>query len=160
MTKYLLNYCKSLTNIKKRKIGFIENYEKFHFDLIKNIIDFSYSKYDIVKKENSVGYYMNWHLDNAKIITHKKSINKKLIHDQIMISDRHGLYYYLEKPIISLIIYESTYNHDFGGGVLEFLDGTKIYPQRGMYILFDSNEVHRVTKILSGTRINYLIKFY
>jgi hypothetical protein len=164
MNTYLLNYAKNLfeTNnlISKRKIGFIEDYVNFSPDLIKKIINIDNYHYEIIKKINTEGYYMNWHFDNAKIITHKKNVNKDDIYDQILISDRHGIYYYLKKPVYSLIIYDSTYNNDFIGGILEFIDGTKIYPRKGMYVLFDSNELHKVSKIISGIRVNFLIKFY
>lgn len=160
MTSYLLDYCKNIfekENLKSyRKINIIND---FTIDNLKDIINIDEYNYDIIKKENIKGYYMNWHLDNAKVMNHKKNFIGKTYNQQ-PISDRHAIYYYLKKPDFSLIIYNSTYNKDFTGGTLEFIDGLKIYPDKGLYILFDSREIHKVNKIKSGIRNSYLIKFY
>ena len=149
---------------KERIIGEISNYDEFYINLFSNIISFDKYDYEIVKKTNNCEFYMNWHLDNALIVKNKKNTSNisKILSDTscISISDRHTLYYYARKPVYSLIIYESNYGIDFTGGTLEFIDGVIIKPKRGLYILFNSNEVHRVNKILSGTRVNYLVKFY
>ena len=75
------------------------------------------------------------------------------------ISDKKMLVYREQKPTYTLMVYESSYGTDFDGGTLEFVDGTIIEPKRGMYILFDSREVHRLNEIISGERNSILIKF-
>jgi hypothetical protein len=100
---------------------------------------------------------MNWHIDNAMIIKNKKE-NKSLTGYEL--SNKYTLQYFIKKPVLTLIVYESDYNIDFTGGILEFIDGETVKPYRGTYILFDSNEAHKVSKILSGVRNNYLVKFY
>ncbi len=151
-------------NLKQyRKTGIIENYDIFSIDIIKNlnIINFDKFSYDLVKKINTEGFSMKWHIDNAKLIRHKKNfVKEKNIADQIVLNEKYALHYHLNRPQYTLLLYESDYNKDFTGGSLEFIDNTIIYPQKGLYILFDSREIHKVNKILSGTRINYLIKFY
>lgn len=144
---------------EKRKIGIIENYTSFSgmTEKFKEIIDYEKFDYVICHKENTEGFFMKWHLDDAKVIDHNK--NKSKVHDQIYITETKALYY-KKKPIFSLIVYESDYNIDFTGGTLEFIDGTTIYPKKGMYVLFDSNELHKVNIIKSGIRSAYLIKFY
>jgi hypothetical protein len=103
------------------------------------------------------GYVMKWHIDDAQVINHRKNND---YNEQIKISEKKSLYYPNKKPKYSLIIYGSTYNEDFTGGILEFSDGTKIKPQKDMCILFNSNEAHCVHKIKSGVRMSLLIKFY
>ncbi len=146
-------------NLKKqRKIGIIDEYTTFDIKLFRDVIDFDNYEYEIVKKTNTIGFFMNWHLDNALVIKNKKTDEKNP--DKVYISDRHTLHYYIKKPIFSLLVYESDYKKDFNGGTLEFIDGEIIKPKKGMYVLFNSNELHKVNKILSGERTNYLIKFY
>lgn len=158
----LVNYAKKTFDIenfkKKRNIGIIETYAIFDVKLFADIIDLDNYDYEIVKKTNTTGFYMNWHLDNALVIKNKKNENKSS--DKIYISDRHTLHYYIKKPIYTLIVYESDYEKDFLGGTLEFIDGLTIKPQKGLFVLFNSNELHKVNKIISGERTNYLIKFY
>jgi hypothetical protein len=161
----LFNYVKSNYNIdellRSVKIGYIEEYDTLS---IKNIIDLDLLdinkyEYEIIKKTKTKGFYMNWHLDNSAIIKHNKSsINN--IQGQIQISDKHALHYYSRKPKYTLLIYESSYNENFTGGTLELIDGTIIYPQKNMYVFFDSNLPHKVNIITDGNRNNYLIKFY
>ena len=147
--------------INDRKIVFInkefneENIKDIIKEIVKDTINFNDYFMYIVKKENKEGFFMKWHVDDAQLI--KKKVGYK---DQIKVSDKYYLHYNKEVPIYTLIIYESTYNNDFSGGILEFADNIKIKPKKGMYILFNSKEVHRVHKILKGMRINYLIKFY
>ncbi len=146
-------------NLKKqRKIGIIDEYTTFDIKLFRDVIDFDNYDYEIVKKTNTNGFFMNWHLDNALVVKNKKTDEKNP--NKLYISDRHTLHYYLKKPIFSLLVYESDYKKDFYGGTLEFIDGEIIKPKKGMYVLFNSDELHKVNKILSGERTNYLIKFY
>ena len=98
---------------------------------------------------------MKYHVDDTQIIKRKQGFP-----DQIKLNHNHYLNYNKKSPLFTLLIYESTFEKDFKGGTLEFADNTIIYPKRGMYILFDSREVHRVHKITKGNRYNLLIKFY
>ena len=97
-------------------------------------------------------------IKRKRVIKNKKNTEKKS--EGLSISDRHTLLYYIKKPIYTLIVYDSDYGVDFTGGTLEFIDGLIIKPKKGLYVFFNSNEVHRVNRILSGSRINYLVKFY
>ena len=98
-----------------------------------------------MKKENSVGFYMNWHIDDAQIVKRKIGLD-----GQIKISDKHYLHYNKNKPKYTIIIYGSDYNIDFKGGLLEFADGSIIEPKKNYYILFNSDELHRVHKNTKG----------
>ena len=145
-----------------RKIGFIDDSlsidENIKSILEKNKINFT--SYKIIEKSNEKGFYMKWHLDDAQIINHKNKLDfKKVLKSQHFISNKKSINYLHQKPLYSLIIYFSEYNTDFTGGSFEFVD-KKIFPQKNMYLLFDSNEVHRVNIITSGVRKNILIKFY
>ena len=151
----LLNYGKEIHFENERKIGYIKDYNNFELNDINNIID--KTKYNIyfMKKENKEGFYMNWHIDDAQVIKRKEGLE-----GQIKISDKYYLHYNSNKPKYTIIIYGSDYNIDFQGGLLEFADNTIIEPKNGLYILFNSNELHRVHKITKGIRKNILIKLY
>lgn len=158
---YLIKYGKILKEkiLLKPVIGIIEDYKIFDINYFRNIINIDDYEYDIVKKEQSTGYKMNWHLDGANLKKHKIDIIDKYVNENnIKISEKYILHYYIKKPIYTLIVYESNYNIDFTGGTLEFLDNI-IIPYKGLYVFFDSNELHKVN-IMKGTRINYLVKFY
>ena len=140
----------------ERKTGFINiDYENFEIHDINSIIDISNYTIYFMKKENSVDFFMNWHIDDAQIVKRKNGLN-----GQIKISDKHYLHYNKNKPIYTIIIYGSNYNIDFEGGLLEFVDGTIIKPKKNYYVLFNSDELHRVHKITKGNRKNILIKLY
>jgi hypothetical protein len=159
MLNDVVNYGKQLLNNTNNTIksGFISNYSEFNIEQIKNqnIINFDLYDYVICKKINETNFYMNWHIDDYAFIRHSKN---KIVNNKI--SDRISIYHKQIPPQYSLIIYESKYGVDFTGGELEFVDGTKIKPDYGLYVLFNSIHMHRVNKINSGTRICYLIKFY
>jgi hypothetical protein len=167
---FLLKYAYYIFNsqhlINKRKIGILTNdfiLPSYDFDItsIKDIIDYEKYRYEIIKKENKENYFMDWHFDNAKIIKNKKDfIKNKLSDNQTVISDKYTINYYLEKPVYTLIIYTCDYDKDFIGGTLEFIDGHIIYPKYGLYVLFDSRELHKVNILKKGVRTHFLIKFY
>lgn len=143
---------------KERIIGQIDNYDKFDIFYFSKIIPLDIYDYEIIKKDNGEGFFMNWHLDNALVVKNKKDMTDTST--GISISERHTLHYFVKKPVYTLIVYESNHDEDFRGGTLEFIDGVVIKPKKGLYVFFNSNEVHRVNRILSGTRVNYLVKFY
>lgn len=124
-----------------------------------NLIDFE--KYEIVscRKEHTIGYFMKWHLDDAQFLKH--NLNFKDQHNkQEIIHGKHCVYYPSRKPVYTAIVYFSNHGDDFNGGEFVFADGTKIKPSYGMCIIFDSREVHCVSRILKGNRICILHKFY
>lgn len=154
---YMQIYGKKLlfnTNIKnKRRIGTIKNYENFNIDILKeilnecNLFDIDDYQYSIKSKQNNTNYEMKWHVDDA-YATNKQ--NKIILH----YNKSH------EQPKYSLMIYETEYNKDFTGGELIFADDLIIKPKRGLYVLFDSREVHKVNKVKTGIRNHVLVKFY
>lgn len=154
MSNDVVNYGKQLLNDTNKiiKCGFISDYSEFNIEQIKNqhIINFDLYDYVICKKTNETNFYMKWHIDDCAFMKHSKNKN----------SDRISIYYKKNPPEYSLIIYESKQGVDFTGGELEFVDGTKIKPDFGLYVLFNSMYMHRVNKINSGRGICYLIKFY
>ena len=156
----VLNYGKNLiesTNLKcERRYGIINiDYESFEIEDINSIIDCTNYNIYFMKKENGVGFFMNWHIDDAQIIKRKNGLD-----GQIKISEKHYLHYNKNKPKYTIIIYGSDYNIDFEGGLLEFADGSIIEPKKNYYILFNSDELHKVHKITKGIRKNILIKLY
>ena len=161
----LENYGKELLNknpeiLAKRRIGIINNYQEFTNQILEELKLLNMENYEIkiAKKINQKGFYMKWHIDDAQLIKHNKENTKK---NQIHVINRHYLHYNTDSiPDYTCLIYDSDYNIDFIGGTLEFADHTIIKPKRGMYVFFDSREVHKVNIIKSGIRENYLIKFY
>lgn len=132
-----------------------------------NLIHIDIDNYNIAicPKINNQGFFMKWHLDDAQVIHHKYNIYNKnktnFEKNQIFISSKKTVYYPNNNiPKYSMIIYLSTYNKDFNGGIFEFCNGIKIKPQKNMFILFDSRYVHCVHKITAGIRKSILIKFY
>jgi hypothetical protein len=139
----------------ERKIG-----DNFSDETISRLINRDRYRTVIVRKTNETGYYMNWHYDDAQFIEHKKGVDCAKYHNQEFISDKFSIYYKHTRPIYSLIVYHSDHGVDFKGGVFEFSDGTKVYPKKNRFVLFDSRDLHRVSRVLSGTRDSTLIKFY
>ena len=52
-----------------------------------------------------------------------------------------------------------TSNKDFIGGSIEFVDEV-IQPFRGLCIIFDSRDIHKVNLLKKGTRRCLVTKFY
>ena len=146
----------------KRIIGEIENYDGFSHNLLSKIIStiphfcLNDVTYYLKKRSHKDGFSMKWHVDDAIIM----NVPKENPYPDMPISDKKMLVYREQKPTYTLMVYQSSYGTDFDGGTLEFVDGTIIEPKRGMYILFDSREVHRLNEIISGERNSILIKFY
>ena len=177
LKNYSLSLLENNPEIKKiRKIDYIKDMfnDKNDYDELK---DFSKKlnlkfKNNINLIQNDVVYsiktnikddYMKWHCDDALIISHKSNLIQNVEinqQNQFKISDKKCLYYPNKIPKYSLIIYGSTYNQDFEGGILEFSDGTKIKPEKNLCVFFDSREAHCVHKIKSGKKECILIKFF
>lgn len=134
--------------VKSRIVGFLE--KKF-FDIKSiinlNLVDLNIYEYNVIRKVHAKDYSVKWHLENTQI------------KDKEFLSSKKSIDYKDNIPEYSMIVYESDYDVDFKGGILEFCDGFKVYPKKNMYVFFDSRLVHMVHKILDGVRVNYLIKF-
>lgn len=114
-----------------------------------------------VKKTNDEGFEMGWHMDDISILRHsKKHSTDELTNCFYKLNDKYTLYARDDLPVYSCVIYCSDYNKDFTGGTFEFADGFIVYPEKNKFVIFDSREVHKVNKIKSGIRENYLIKIY
>jgi hypothetical protein len=124
---------------------------------------FQDTKYEIVFRNNTAieKYSMNWHYDNKQLIKHKISNIRKIHSLQIICIDDKYIYgLYCKNPIqFSIIIYLDNYNIDFEGGEFHFHDEI-IYPERGMMLIFDANELHKVAPLTRGKRRAIIVKIY
>jgi hypothetical protein len=154
-----LDYLDKLGELSDENISqfFHQNSERFP---IPNVF-FQDTKYEIVCRNHTASdnYSMNWHYDNKQLIKHKIS-NLQKIHSLQIISMDHKFVYglYCKNPIqFTIIIYLDTYNIDFEGGEFHFHDEV-VYPERGMLLLFNSNELHKVTPLTAGKRRAIVVK--
>lgn len=120
-------------------------------------IDFTKYKYKKIEREVSSGFGMKWHIDDAALI----KINKDTDKDEkgMVLHNKYRLFHKEELPLYSAILYLSTHKEDFKGGEFHFVDEV-IRPFKNHVLLFNSKEVHRVNKVISGIRKNILYKFY
>ncbi len=129
---------------------------------IPNIF-FKDTKYEIVFRNHTEkdNYFMNWHYDNKQLIKHKISNLQKIHSLQIVTMDDKYIYgLYCKNPIhYTIIIYLDTYNIDFEGGEFHFHDQI-IYPERGMLLYFDANELHKVAPLTRGKRRAIVVKIF
>jgi hypothetical protein len=135
------------------------NLERFP---IPNIF-FQDTKYEIIFRNHiaSDNYSMKWHYDNKQLIKHKISDLQKIHSLQIISMDDKYIYgLYCKNPIrYTIIIYLDSYNIDFEGGEFYFHDEI-IYPERGMLLFFNSNELHKVAPLTGGKRRAIVVKVY
>jgi hypothetical protein len=121
------------------------------------------TKYEIVIRNHTASdiYSMNWHYDNKQLIKHKISDLQKIHSLQIVSMDEKYIYgLFCKNPIQStIIIYFDTYNINFEGGEFHFHDQI-IYPERGMLLFFNANELHRVTPLTGGKRRAIVVKIF
>lgn len=150
-----------LGELSEEKIAdvFQANLERFP---IPNIF-FQDTKYEIVFRNHTSSdkYSMNWHYDNKQLIKHKIS-NLQKIHSLQIISMDHKFVYglYCKNPIqFTIIIYLDTYNIDFTGGEFHFHDEV-VYPERGMLLLFNAEELHKVSPLTAGKRRAIVVKIF
>ena len=155
------SFFRELDNLSEEKIAdvFRDNLERFP---IPNIF-FQDTKYDIVFRNHTADdkYSMNWHYDNKQLIKHKISNLQKIHSLQIVSMDDKYIYgLYCKNPIqFTIIIYLDTYNIDFEGGEFHFHDEI-IYPERGMILIFNSNELHKVSPLTRGKRRAIVVKVF
>lgn len=116
-------------------------------------IDLSLYEKKIIKRENKIGFYMNWHIDDCAVYKHNLTTDKS---NNIPINDKYSLYHTNKLPKYTMIIYTT---EDFTGGEFVFVD-QKIKPKKSDVIFFDSREVHKVNVLREGIRNNILVKFY
>ena len=136
---------------------FRQNLERFP---IPNIF-FQDTKYEIVFRNHTASdnYSMKWHYDNKQLIKHKIPDIQKIHSLQIISMDDKYIYgLYCKNPIqYTIIIYLDSYNIDFEGGEFHFHDEI-IYPERGLLLFFNSNELHKVTPLTGGKRRAIVVK--
>ncbi len=111
---------------------------------------------EIIQRENKIGFYQNWHIDDCAVFKHKDTQNKT---NNIPLNDKYSLYHSKPLPTYTMIIYLTSHGTDFIGGEFEFVDQI-IKPRKHDVVFFDSKEVHKVNTLRSGIRKNILIKFF
>ena len=104
-------------------------------------------------KHFSINMEMGWHQDDASVYKHS---NKHCAKYNVQ---KYNIFTNSKQPIYTMVLYMNNYGEDFYGGEFCFVD-VEIKPIKGLGIFFDSKEIHRVKKILKGTRQSCLIKFY
>lgn len=155
------DFFRELEELTEEKIAnvFNENLQRFP---IPNIF-FLDTKYEIVFRNHTASdkYSMNWHYDNKKLIKHKISNLQKIHSLQIISMDDNYIYgLYCKNPIkFTIIIYLDTYNIDFEGGEFHFHDEI-IYPENGMILIFNANELHKVSLLTRGKRRAIVVKIF
>jgi hypothetical protein len=155
------DFYKQFDNLSDEKIAdvFRENLKRFP---IPNVF-FQDTKYEIVFRNHTAAdnYSMNWHYDNKQLIKHKLSNLQKIHSLQIIsIDDKYVYGLYCKNPIqFTIIIYLDTYNIDFKGGEFHFYDEV-VYPERGMLLFFNVDNLHRVTPLTGGKRRAIVVKIF
>jgi hypothetical protein len=130
------------------------------FEQLKTLNNIDYENYffKITKRNTESGYYQNWHIDGKRVFETRKGIicqtnpenkSKYVLHD-----------IYKPTPKYSILYYGSSYDIDFKGGQIEFINGKIIKPVKNQCIIFDSNLGHKVSLQTKGTRICYLIMLF
>lgn len=99
------------------------------------------------------GFFMRLHRDDYHLDYYKfkKGVRNETLWVPI---------YNAERPVLTVLWYQSTQGVDFSGGNLRFHDGYTVKPEKNSAILFDSNEPHEVTYQPKGDRKVVIIKYY
>jgi hypothetical protein len=156
--------------IKNNDTNLVEDYVKKNiFDLL-DLLDLIKNK-DIINPDITIvkrfynendNYYMGWHFDDRQFIVQKIK-NKDKLHDLEIINITnlkiYALYNKNKLPIFTVIIYFDSYNIDFTGGEVEFIN-FKYLPLKGDLLFFDSRDLHKVNKLNKGIRKCIVIKIY
>jgi len=156
-----LEYLDKLGEFSEEKIAdvFRANFERFP---IPNIF-FQDTKYEIVSRNHTAAdkYSIKMAYDNKQLIKHKISNLRKIHSLQIISMDDKYIYgLYCKNPIhFTIIIYLDTYNIDFEGGEFHFHDQI-VLPERGTIIIFDANDLHKVSLLTGGKRRAIVVKIY
>jgi len=131
------------------------------FDKINKLysLDLSNYKNKITHRITNSGYYQNWHIDGRRIFELRPGIQCPT--SPVISNDKYQIHnIYNPIPIYSILYYGSTYNKDFNGGSIEFINGKIIKPTKNMCIIFDSNLGHRVNLQTFGERKVSLIMIF
>lgn len=155
MEQWIKEYAKKNEPYMKRCI--------FYSTCIEDVLDYverkskQYIYKEINYRTHETGYYLRFHKDNYRL--DKNLWNRFKYHE-----NKELCWVKMPKnskiPDYTVLWYLSTYDEDFGGGILEFWDGQKILPKKNMAILFQSNDIHKVHRISWGNRSFIIIKFY
>lgn len=135
------------------------NRKKFNFDVdakIEEILDkLGLNNYEkkIIERKFEKNIELGWHVDDMCMFRNSKSHCEKYNKESII------PYCKDKPPIYTIVLYYSTFDIDFKGGEFCFVD-EKIKPVRGLGILFDSREVHRVNRVRDGLRESIVVKLY
>ena len=153
---YELEKKRLLINLKDHNIFDKDEFINDIINIVKeeHKMDLSKYKYEVIERNNEIGFYMNWHIDDCSIFKHKHDLSDK--ENNIPLNDTHSIYHKKILPIYTMIIYLSD---EFEGGEFEFINKV-IKPKKYDVIIFDSREVHRVRKLRKGIRKNILVKFF
>jgi hypothetical protein len=119
-------------------------------------LDIANYKPEIIERDNTIGFYLNWHIDDCAVFKHDHSLEKT---NNEPLDDKYSLFHMKPLPKYTMIIYLTSIDEDFIGGEFEFTDQL-IKPKKYDVIVFDSREVHRVRRFRGGVRKNILIKFF
>lgn len=160
-------FFKQLDNLDKigelTDITIADLFEKNLYQFPISNIFYENTPFEIIFRNHmaSDNYSMNWHYDNKQLIKHKISNLQKIHSLQIISMDDKYIYgLYCKNPIrYTIIIYLDSYNIDFEGGEFHFHDEI-IYPERGMLLFFNSNELHKVAPLTGGKRRAIVVKVY
>jgi len=131
----------------------------FQFNLENKIEDlfmiYGLDKYEIkiVERKSESGFEMGWHQDDISFHRNSKKHCEKYNKNELK------PYCISNPPKYTMLLYYSTIGEDFEGGEFCFVD-RKIRPTKGMGILFDSREIHKVNRIKKGEKKVKIIKFY
>jgi len=150
--------------LKNKRIIF--NFETSNYiDICEKIINKKIIKYKMINRvfnNNTNLKELKYHIDDCQLVTLKQT---PIFNQNKYIKITSNKYLFINNemnqiPLFTVIFYLSDYNIDFSGGIFIFADGTKIYPQKNLGILFDGREVHMVTPITHGSRKSTIIKIY
>jgi len=107
-------------------------------------------------------YGMDWHFDNRSVVCHPVENIKNMKHiDEIGLHNNkvYGLWDMKRRPKYTMVVYFNSHGQDFTGVELLFIDGI-FKPTYGDVVLFNSNEIHKVNKVIMGKRNALILKFY
>jgi hypothetical protein len=130
-------------------------------DFIKSKLNIDCTNYEIIHKQIDMPG-LKFHIDDCVIVTKKV---KPIYNSERFIELTENKYLYFHNkfnklPKKTIIFYLSTFNIDFTGGILKFIDGVEIKPIAQTGIIFDSRDAHMVTPVKSGIRKICLVKIY
>lgn len=149
---------RTVTNLNLSGEFETEEIIEFAINKIFELKKINLHEYDkkIIMRDNKIGYYLNWHIDDCAIFKHKNSEGKV---NNTKLNEKYSLFSLDILPTYTMVIYLTSHGTDFTGGEFEFID-EKIKPKKYDVVFFDSREVHRVYKLREGERKNILVKYY